>query len=461
MQHRALTSIIAIFVLCAATLLYTKRHESKPVIEQVAHSMVGSAWYKIQQSGTHTGFMHSSVELNDEDLWEFTTLTVFQPLGGQATKITQRLSFASSKQYELTSAHYTRTSQSATTGIQVDLVDGQYVGTLKRQNSLEPLLLDWQFGLRDQLALEIQLHAGAAQPGTIFTTQFIDFEGLSIGENKKSLLSRNDDGFVFENFQEGSTSTTYLDPNMLAISSTIANVFEVNRSTEEQATNVNPLIKPIAEWPIAAHSIPLNERLEQHVNLKHLMLGLTASGKISLQDLNLPQTLAHTKPAEFSNGDADAFTQNSLRLPTTNEKITRILASMDKPISVAELVATANQQLVYAENQSAGSVLAALKLGQGECTDFADLLTTLARAAGIPARTVFGIAYSNAEKPSFMFHAWNEVFDNGQWQGVDPTWNQVRLDATHIKLSDDLSAALLFASQTQGVEFKVLTKAYF
>jgi transglutaminase-like putative cysteine protease len=60
-----------------------------------------------------------------------------------------------------------------------------------------------------------------------------------------------------------------------------------------------------------------------------------------------------------------------------------------------------------------------------------------------------------------MFHAWNEVFSEGHWQGVDPTWNQVRLDATHIKLSDDLSAALLLASSTNEISFTVLDQSYF
>ncbi len=461
MQHRALTTIIAIFVLSAATFLSIKFYEPKPLIEQVAHSLSGSTWYKIEQSGTHSGFMHSSIELTDEDLWELNTLMVFQPIGGEPTKIIQRLLFANSGQYQLTSAHYTRTAKNIATGIQVDLLDRQYVGTLKRQNSVEQLRLDWQFSLRDQLALETQLHKGVAEPGTIFTTQFINFEHLSIGENKRSLLSRSDDGYILENAHAGSTSKTYLDQDLLAISSTFSNVFNVNRSTEAQATEVNPLIKPIAIWPTSEHSIPLDARLRRHQNLKHLTLGLIANGQTSLEDLNLPQTLAHTQPDEFSSSDIATFTQSSLRIPKASEKITRILESMDKPISIAALVATTNRQLVYANNQPAGSVMAALTLGQGECTDFADLFTTLARTAGIPARTVFGIAYSNAEQPGFMFHAWNEVLANGQWQGVDPTWNQVRLDATHIKLSDDLSAALLFASYTKEVSFKILEQSYF
>ena len=464
MQHRALTSIIAIFVLCAATLLYTKLYESEPFVEQVAHSMVGSVWYKIEQSGTHTGFMHSSVEFNAKNLWELNTLTVFQPLGGQPTKITQRLTFANSGRYELTSAHYIRSAENNATGIQVALIEEKYVGTLTRQKNVEPLSLEWQFGLKDQLALEVQLRKAAAKLGTIFTTQYINFEKLSIGENKRTLVGRNDDGYIFENSQEGSTSTTYLDPDMLVISSTISNVFNVNRSTEEQATSVNPLIKPIDDRHFSKHSIPLDERIEKHEDLARLTLGLTARGKISLKELNLPLTLTHTKPSDISSSDGNvisAFTQSSLRIPTGNEKITHILASMDKPISIAALVTATNQQLTYADNQPAGSVLAALNLGQGECTDFADLFTTLARASGLPARTVFGIAYSNGDQPSFMFHAWNEILADGQWQGVDPTWNQTRLDATHIKLSDDLNAALLFASYTKEVSFNILERAYF
>ena len=461
MQYRILTPIIVIFVLGAATFLSTTRYESKPVIERVAHSMAGSTWYKIEQSGTHTGFMHSSIELSGKDLWELNTLMVFQPIGGEPTKIIQRLSFASSGQYQLTSAHYTRTADNTTTGIQLNLVDEQYVGNLKRQNSVEPLRLNWQFSLKDQLSLETQLLKGNAELGTTFTTQFINFENLSIGENKRSLLSSSNKGFIFENSQEGSTSTTFLDQNMLVISSTFSNVFNINHSTEAQATDVNPLIKPLADWPTSEHLIPLDVRLKRHQNLKHLTLGLTANGQTSLTDLNLPQTLAHTQPEGFSSSDVSTFTQGSLRIPKANEKIKRILESMNKPISIAALVATANRQLVYADNQPAGSVLTALTLGQGECTDFADLFTTLARTAGIPARTVFGIAYNNADQPGFMFHAWNEVLANGQWQGVDPTWNQVRLDATHIKLSDDLSAALLSASYMKEVSFKVLEQSYF
>ena len=42
----------------------------------------------------------------------------------------------------------------------------------------------------------------------------------------------------------------------------------------------------------------------------------------------------------------------------------------------------------------------------------------------------------------FGWHAWAEIHDGRQWVSVDPAWDQVFVDATHIRFSsgsDDLS----------------------
>jgi hypothetical protein len=49
---------------------------------------------------------------------------------------------------------------------------------------------------------------------------------------------------------------------------------------------------------------------------------------------------------------------------------------------------------------------------------------------------VGGLADVDGRKPSFGWHAWAEVHDGHQWVSVDPTWHQVYVDATHLKLSD-------------------------
>ncbi len=60
--------------------------------------------------------------------------------------------------------------------------------------------------------------------------------------------------------------------------------------------------------------------------------------------------------------------------------------------------------------------VATLLARRGDCNDQAALLVGLARAVGIPARTVAGLLYTGER---FYYHAWVEVFV-GQWVAVDP-----------------------------------------
>ena len=126
----------------------------------------------------------------------------------------------------------------------------------------------------------------------------------------------------------------------------------------------------------------------------------------------------------------------------------------------AGLIDLTRSNLAYAEHQPAGSVLRALEKGYGECVDFADLLTTLARSQKIPTRTVYGIAYSTLPTPGFRFHAWNEILFEEHWHALDPTWNQVVADATHIPLDDQTLAALASAMQAQAIALAPTQTSY-
>ena len=54
----------------------------------------------------------------------------------------------------------------------------------------------------------------------------------------------------------------------------------------------------------------------------------------------------------------------------------------------------------------------------GVCQDYAHILIALCRAKGIPARYVAGIIAGEGAT-----HAWVEIYENGMWQGLDPTHN--------------------------------------
>jgi Transglutaminase-like superfamily len=71
-----------------------------------------------------------------------------------------------------------------------------------------------------------------------------------------------------------------------------------------------------------------------------------------------------------------------------------------------------------------------LNMGQGDCNEHAVLFAALARAAGLPAKVVAGAVYVDGV---FLYHAWNEVWLGKSWVSVDPTFDQMPVDATHMK----------------------------
>ena len=96
--------------------------------------------------------------------------------------------------------------------------------------------------------------------------------------------------------------------------------------------------------------------------------------------------------------------------------------------------------------------------GKGVCQDYAHVLITLCRMAGIPARYVSGLFVGEGAS-----HAWTEIWMDGLWYGIDPTHN-CPADETYLKLcvGRDYSDCPLeqgvfsgWAEQTQKVFTKV------
>jgi transglutaminase-like putative cysteine protease len=96
-----------------------------------------------------------------------------------------------------------------------------------------------------------------------------------------------------------------------------------------------------------------------------------------------------------------------------------------------------------------------LRRREGDCTEHSLLLTSLSRAAGIPARTVYGLVYVMGAdgKPGLLWHEWVEVFA-GDWISIDPTFGQDVADATHLQLGrgDETDAVALMGQLKISVE---------
>lgn len=96
-------------------------------------------------------------------------------------------------------------------------------------------------------------------------------------------------------------------------------------------------------------------------------------------------------------------------------------------------------------SQGFASAKEALDTQQGDCTEHAVLVTALARAVGLPARVVVGLAYfptegSDPEPGYFVYHMWSEAYiseaGEGFWLPLDATNRETFVDATHLKVAD-------------------------
>lgn len=157
--------------------------------------------------------------------------------------------------------------------------------------------------------------------------------------------------------------------------------------------------------------------------------------------LELVRDFRVKKGAELTADEKKGNLKASVKVQSDHETIRalakKIVGKETDPVKATNLLARwvfRNLKKSYSSN--ADNALAVLDNKAGDCTEHSLLFVALARAAGIPAREVSGVAFVTAAKPMFGWHAWAEIHDGTQWVSVDPTWNQVFVDATHVKLGE-------------------------
>lgn len=112
---------------------------------------------------------------------------------------------------------------------------------------------------------------------------------------------------------------------------------------------------------------------------------------------------------------------------------TEILAGTKDPLSVVEKLVPWVADYVKDTITDSQTPLETLETRSGNCQSHARLYVSLARAAGVPTRFVSGLVY--VEGKGFLYHSWAESYV-GYWLPVDPTFNEVPANVTHIKLAE-------------------------
>jgi len=133
--------------------------------------------------------------------------------------------------------------------------------------------------------------------------------------------------------------------------------------------------------------------------------------------------------------------------PAIQKLAAEIVGDAGEPRQKAERInrwVHANLKKSYQANASTATEVLANRAG--DCTEHSLLFIALCRAAGVPARELSGLAYDESQVVqaarragrrggTFNWHAWAEIHDGTAWISMDPTWNEVEVDATHLVLA--------------------------
>jgi len=226
---------------------------------------------------------------------------------------------------------------------------------------------------------------------------------------------------------------------------------------EDEALAKNPAVSVPDLYRLSV--VPLDKRLGDPASVRRMKVRLSGlpSDGVSLKD---SRQTREGEVVEVHRRDLSALPQQPLsdedrakwllstpfvdhddaEVAALAGRVTKGKTDAQKVVAMTKAV---NKALSYTLATAPLTASQILKEGRGDCTEYARLLTAMARAIGLPAREVSGMAYAGDSDPGFAFHAWVEVYVSGRWLAVDPTWNEVPIDGTHIALSRDDPSAII------------------
>ncbi len=439
--------------------------ERHPAIERAA-ALLGERWYELSFEGEHLGYWHTSSYRDPEGRWVFESVQRSSLKPGDPVTVSNRRVFSAQPPYDLEQAEYRESRRNSWEGTEIVRGSEGYLGTFQQAGAApsRAVPLSWNYSLLDYLDFEAWLHEAERTVGSVRTIATLDFSRMQVVSRKLSVTGRGKHGYQIENPAPHANTTIELDAAYAPREIRLAGLFDLRRASREAA------LAPRSALQRASYYVPVDRPLTNHTRIETLDLAVSASVPVDeiwpaseRQDEEW-RLLLSANPLSGRRGADDSA--EALGFPSRNPKI-RALArhavgdARTIPEQVDALVDFVHEYLSYEPGIAAVPVLELLERPVGDCTEYADLLTTLARSLDIPAHTVFGLAYAEGSEPAFDFHAWNEVLVDGAWYPVDPTWNQLQVDATHIPLPASDSAAMMLLTGTVDLRFELRDVSYF
>ena len=456
-------AVLACIALAAVVVLLLR--PSSPA-QDLAERLAGERWYVVALRHTPIGHYRTRNGRTAAGDFEFRTELRFKLGADDATYIEDRLVFDRRAPHRLLMAQSVKRSRDAQTEIRMGggyaetVVDGEQ----RRVAVNTDLELDEYLAVEHWLARAAEADAHpVADAGTTMNARTIDFDGLQVVSQRWRIANAGESGIEIAKDDGSRQTRVLLDGDQAPLRMEIGDVFLLQRVTDEAAARIWERSEPLfaaqnLQVPVDAPivDVPALQKLVLAVDRTHAgvaWLGTENPALLTAEaDSRTPvsrEEIPRARAASVSHPADDA------RFLTLAQSAVSGLA--DQHAQADALTLFIHGYLRYQDSTQPRTVYDTLRERRGDCTEFADLYTTLARAIGLPARTVVGLVY-RADAQAFAPHAWNEVAIDEEWRGVDPTWGQTRLSATHLRLPDDWAVAAL--AELPHVKFRVVAAQY-
>jgi hypothetical protein len=277
------------------------------------------------------------------------------------------------------------------------------------------------------------------------TVQFFDPSVLTLDELRLSYAGKSDEFFKVLRSFRGVESVVYLDDKMRVAKEEGPMGIMFLR---EEAESAKEFSAEDVDIILSSALLPSGKKIKDQSNLKAIFFeveGVESIVQSPRQRIKKGEKIGvevsvesgdSLKPSSFGK-KLEEFLRPALLIQSDDAKIKSLAKSIvkgekDRFLQVKMLVNWVHKNLKKEASFGMPSALDVLASGGGDCNEHTILFVALARAVGIPAKVIFGVAH---ESGYFFYHAWAEVYIGG-WVQVDPTWGQVPADVARIKLGE-------------------------
>ena len=420
-------------------------------------------WYGIYLHGTKSGYAHAWTRRVGEGegsrlLYAMDVRIEIQAMGQKVVmEMSDRSHFEGQPPYALLSARWRQTDPENRQDIRIDVRDGHLTAVVQEAGTTRTIERDGvDFTFADFWTPQTWVESGR-QVGDVLRVRSFDSSSvetdvdiLQILEVRKTVaggvpVTLYEMALASE--RDGDEGTAVVDARGRIVSMQFADMFELRLESEEVAKQLE-----VGGDLFLLGTVPIDRPIGDAPDVRRLVVEV--EGGVGLEDgprqsvvrdeatgrLKLSLGAAHGVPLPATPESIERNLEESVEYPIHHPRVKALAAqavgdAATPAEQVARLVPFVGEYLEDAVMPNATTVMGMLDRPRGDCSEHALLFTALARSLGIPTREVSGLMYMGDSFKRFGGHAWNEVVLDGHWVQVDPAWNQLEVDATHVTLS--------------------------